>query len=138
MNRQQGMTLVELLIVLVVVSILVGVAYPSYTKQVRDTRRADCAGALMGLSSAMERWFTQNNTYLGATLTPPNEIYPDQCPIDGGRAYYDLAITNLTATTYTVTATPQGPQTKDSCATLSLTQTGVKAASGGSIDDCWK
>ncbi|MDX1697351.1 MAG: type IV pilin protein [Thiohalobacterales bacterium] len=138
MNRQQGMTLVELLVVLVVISLLVGIAYPSYSNQVRQTRRADCEGTLMALSSAMERYFTQNNTYAGATLSGANAIFPGQCPIDGGTAFYNLAITNLTATTYTVTATPAGSQTKDSCGTLSLTQTGLKAASGGTIDQCWK
>ena len=75
MNRQQGMTLIELLIVLVVISILVGVAYPSYTHKVREARRADCQATLMGLSSAMERYFTQNNTYVGATLSGANSIY---------------------------------------------------------------
>ena len=140
MNRQQGMTLIELLIVLVIISALVGFAYPSYTKHVQGARRADCSGALMGLSSAMERYFTQNNSYLGATLSGANPIYPDQCPTDGSRVMYNLAITNLTATTYTVTATPVagGPQANDNCGTLSLTQTGVKSASGGSIDKCWK
>ena len=140
MKRQQGMTLIELLIVLVVISVLVGFAYPSYTKHVQGARRADCAGALMGLSGAMERYFTQNNSYVGATVSGANAIFTDQCPTDGGSATYDLAITNLAATTFTVTATPVagGPQAKDACGTLSLTQTGVKSASGGSIDKCWK
>ena len=140
MNRQQGMTLIELLIVLVIMSLLIGIAYPAYTSHVQGARRADCSGALMGLSSAMERYFTQNNSYLGATLSGTNAIFSDQCPTDGSRVMYNLAITNLTATTYTVTATPVagGPQVKDSCGTLSLTQTGFKSSSGGSIEKCWK
>ena len=140
MNRQQGMTLIELLIVLVVISLLVGFAYPAYTNHLQGARRADCSGALMGLSSAMERYFTQNNSYVGATLSGANAIFPGQCPTDGGRATYNLAITNLTATTYTVTATPVagGPQATDTCGTLSLTQTALKSASGGSLETCWK
>ena len=140
MNRQRGMTLIELLIVLVIIAVLVGFAYPAYTNHLQGARRADCTGALMGLSSAMERYFTQNNSYLGATLSGANAIFSDQCPTDGSRAMYNLAITNLTATTYTVTATPVagGPQAKDTCGTLSLTQTGFKSSSGGGIQKCWK
>jgi type IV pilus assembly protein PilE len=129
MKRQQGMTLIELLIVVVIVAILAAVAYPSYTRQVQQSRRAECAGTLMGLGNAM-----------GATLAGANAIYPGTCPIDGGTATYNLAITNLTATTYTVTATPiaGGPQASDTCGTLSLTQTGQKGATGGTVNTCWR
>jgi type IV pilus assembly protein PilE len=94
----------------------------------------------MGLANAMERYFTENNTYAGASLAGANPIYPATCPIDGGDATYNLAITNLTATTYTLTATPiaGGPQAKDACGTLSLTQTGQKGATGGTVSKCWK
>jgi type IV pilus assembly protein PilE len=134
------MTLIELMIVIVIIALLASIAYPSYSNHIRNARRADCAGSLMGLANAMERYFTENNTYVGATLAGANAIYPNSCPTDGGTATYNLAITNLTATTYTVTATPVagGPQASDGCGTLSVTQAGLKAASGGTVAKCWK
>ena len=67
MNKQRGVTLLELMIVVVVIGILVAIGYPSYTKQVQRTKRAECAGGLVQLANAMERYFSQNNTYLRAT-----------------------------------------------------------------------
>ena len=38
--RQRGFTLIELVIVLLVISILVALGYPSYREQIRKSRRA--------------------------------------------------------------------------------------------------
>ena len=89
-----GFTLIELMIVVAIVGILAAIAYPSYTEQVRQSRRSDCEGALTGLASAMERYFTVNNTYVGAAVGAGG-IFPNQCPIDGNTAYYTLQIPSL-------------------------------------------
>ena len=138
MKRQQGVTLLELLIVVVVIGILAAIAYPSYTKQVQKTRRAECAGGLVQLANAMERYFTQNNSYLLAT--PLNTLGVATCPIDGGRATYTLTIPVLAATTYALRATPTatGGQGNDACGWLQLTNTGVKSAQTGTIATCWR
>ena len=135
----RGFTLIELMIVVAIAAILAAIAYPSYTEQVRKTRRSNCAGELVGLANAMERFFTENATYAGATVgNNPGDIFPAQCPIDGGPAYYALSIPAQTASAFTVRAAPTGAQTADTCGTLSYTNAGVKSASGGSVDDCWK
>jgi len=137
-----GFTLVELMIVVAIVGILAAIAYPSYQEQVRKSRRADCEGALTGLAGAMERYFTVNNSYVGATVGTGG-IYADKCPIDGNTAYYNLSIpsSTLTANGYTLNAAPTGAQTGDKCGTLTLTSTGQKgvsgAASGITWQDCW-
>jgi len=135
-----GFTLIELMIVVAIIGILAAIAYPSYTEQVRKTRRADCAGELVGLGNAMERFFTENGTYLGASVGGnAGDIYPAQCPIDGGTAYYNLAIANQTASTFTIQAVPTGPQAADKCGTLTYTSTGVKGNSAGlGLEECWK
>src|SRR5690606_1839164 len=56
-----GFTLMEVLIALLIIGILAAIAYPSYQEQVRQTRRAECTGALMALASAMERHYTEND-----------------------------------------------------------------------------
>ena len=138
MNKQRGVTLLELLIVIVVIGILAAVAYPSYTKQVQRTKRAECAGGLVQLANAMERYFSQNNSYLLAT--PANTLGVATCPIDGGRATYAFSIPVLTATTYELRATPTatGGQGNDACGWLELTNTGVKRAQTGTIATCWR
>lgn len=138
MNKQRGVTLIELMIVIVVIGILAAVAYPSYTKQVQRTKRAECAGGLVQLANAMERYFSQNNSYIGAT--PLNTLGVDTCPIDGGVATYNLSIDplTLTATTYTLWAAPTGGQVGDACGRLQLTNTGAKSAQTGTIATCWR
>jgi len=135
MNKQRGVTLLELLIVIVVIGILVAVAYPSYTKQVQRTKRAECAGGLVQLANAMERDLSQNNTYSNIVT---GGGFVGTCPIDGGAATYNLSVQAFTASTYTLRATPVGGQANDECGWLQLTNTGKKSAQNGNIATCWR
>ena len=135
MNKQRGVTLIELLIVLVVIGILAAVAYPSYTKQVQRTKRAECAGGLVQLANAMERKRSQNNAY--TDLVADGE-FRATCPMDNGVTTYNLTVEAFTASTYTLRATPTGGQANDVCGYLELTNTGVKSAETGTIATCWR
>ncbi len=142
MGNHKGFTLIELMIALAIVGILAAIGYPSYQDSVQKSRRADCEGALIGFSGAMERYFTTNNFYTGAALagadTGAPTIYPTQCPIDGGNPSYNLTIQAASATQYTLQAAPINGQATDTCGTLTLTQANVKTASGGTVANCWE
>jgi len=142
MNKQHAFTLIELMVTVAVVGILAGIAYPSYQDSVRTSRRADAKGALLGLANAMERHFTETNSYLGAGTTGGNTgsptIFSATSPVDGGTPYYNLTINAATAGSYTLNAAPTGAQANDQCGTLSLTQTGVRGISTAlAVTDCW-
>ena len=142
---QSGFTLIELMIAVAIVGILASIAYPSYQDSVMKSRRADAKGALLGLANAMERHFTETNSYLdaaGTTATPADtgapRIYATQSPVDGGTPYYNLTINAATSTTFTLNAAPIGAQANDKCATLTLTHTGVKGDTAGlGVAQCW-
>ena len=119
-QKQRGFTLIELMITVAIVGILASIAYPSYQDSVMKSRRADAKGALLGLANTMERNFTTTNSYVGVTPTNTD--------------YYTITIT-ATASSYTLSAAPVGAQVNDSCGTLTLTQTGVKAVTGTGA--CW-
>lgn len=146
MKKQQGFTLMELMIVVAIIGFLAAFAYPSYQEQMRKTRRADCSGALAAFGSAMERYYTVNNTYVGAGAgTPPTApaptVFRPTCPIDGGTPTYNLTIQSATASIFEVRAAPTGVQANDKCGTLTLTNTGRKnitgEATGMTPEKCW-
>jgi len=143
MLNTKGFTLLELMITVAIVGILAGIAYPSYQDSVRESRRADAKGALLGFANAMERYFTENNSYLGAGTTNNNTgaptIFSATSPVNGATAYYNLTIDEISTTTYTLKATPTGAQSSDKCGTLTLKQTGVRAGvkDGVTVADCW-
>lgn len=147
MKRLQGFTLIELMIVVAIIGILASIAYPSYQESIRKSRRADAKGALLGFANAMERHYTETNSYCdaggtgganscgGATNdTGSPSIFSIKSPIDGNDKYYDLTIQAANANTYTLRATPAGGQASDSCGNLEITHTGVKTPT---TSGCW-
>lgn len=149
---QQGFTLIELMITVGIVGILAGIAYPSYQDSVMKSRRADVKGVLLGLANAMERHFTETNSYLGAagtTAIPADTGAPRIYSIPKETAsFYTVTIIDpenidpakgpITASSYALSAAPIGAQINDICGTLTIFHTGEKTNSAGlSQSECW-
>lgn len=127
-KNQRGFTLIELMITVAIVAILAAIAYPSYTSYVKRGYRSEGIAMLSDSVAKMERFYAQNNTYAGATLTKLG--YAD--PATSTSGFYKLTIPNPTATTYTVQVVPQGAQATDTCATMTINQAGTKTSTAGS------
>lgn len=122
MMKVTGFSLIELMIVVAVVGILAGIAYPAYQEQVASSRRATAMGDLQSLAQALERHFNANDTYVGSgTVGGAPSVFPSESPVDGGVKYYDLTTQTLSATGYTLRATPKGAQAGDGIIELSFT-----------------
>lgn len=129
-----GFSLIELMIVVAVISILAGIAYPNYMEYLQRARRAECTSVLLGQANAMERRFSTTRSYDGVFPGPT------QCPADGGPSSYVLGFAEdePTALTFVIQAVPAGAQTGDRCGTLSIDNTGLKTqASGMTTRQCW-
>jgi type IV pilus assembly protein PilE len=136
MRKQRGVTLMELMVVVVVVSILAAIAYPSYRQQVMRTNRSSAKTQLTQIAQNLERCFTRLNRYDDDTNCPIADVLIN----DGGMATADgfYQITgNVTATSFDLTATAQAGQATDACGNFTLDETGVRAASGGTVAMCW-
>ena len=95
-----GFTLVELMIVLLVASILVGISVPMYQTQVRHSRRTDAKTALLDVAVREEKYLTLNNSY---TVTASSLGYAS-LPVTVGSGYYQVNVCLGTATTSTSTS----------------------------------
>jgi len=128
----RGVTLMELLTVLVVIGILAAIAIPSYRGYTIRAGRADGKAAALSMAGALERCFTRFNAYnnAGCGITIAN------VPSTEGKY---LVSATVAAATYTVSAVPQGSQAKDTdCGTLSVNQANVRSKSGSkSVAECW-
>jgi type IV pilus assembly protein PilE len=140
-RRQQGVTLIELLTVIVVLGILAAIAVPSYRNYLMRANRSDAKSALMQLQAAQEKFYLQNNAYSGLVDTaPPTGLGLSKVTANG---YYSLSITLAAdGQSYTAKADPTtaGGQNSDkSCASFTLTDTGTRNVSGTmGAAQCWK
>jgi type IV pilus assembly protein PilE len=127
-TKSPGFTLIELMVTTAIIGILASIAIPSYSAYVIKGKRAEAEGALVSLANAMEQWRLQNSSYCGAAgagcVTGSPTIFSTKVPISGGTATYNLTISAVTATTYTLTATAVGNQAVDG--NLNLTSAGAK------------
>lgn len=136
--RQSGFTLIELMIVVAIIGILAGIAYPSYQQYVLRANRTDAQAILAETAQLMERRFTTCGTYAtNATCTtaaaPTSAVQPAGATGTAVRYNIDFSVTP-TATNFTLRAAPTTVQASDTCGTLTLSNTGVQtpATSG-----CW-
>lgn len=137
MNNSKGFTLIELMITVVIIAVLAGIAYPSYQSYTIRANRTEGITLLNDAAARQERFFSQNNQY--ATTTAQLGM----TSASSRNNLYQLAINRPTTSQYTLTAQPIGSQIQDAtCGSLTLDQTGVRGAAGGTVATtvatCWK
>lgn len=130
--KQQGFTLIELMVVVAIVGILAAIAYPSYQDSVRKGRRSDALNALASVQLEQEKWRANHTTYtstLGSGGLELSSTSPEN--------YYSLSLGQTLNTTtcvladspspsaYAVKATGQNGQQNDgTCNNLCVDQDG--------------
>lgn len=143
-EHASGFTLIEVMIVVAIVAIIATIALPSYQDSVRKSRRTDAVLALQQVQLEQEKLRAECNGFAAGlaaarvcdAATPANNrlALPTTSP-DG---YYTLALTGVTATGYTATATAVAgtSQADDTgCTVLTLAVTGLTLTRTPA--ECW-
>ncbi|NND91537.1 MAG: type IV pilin protein [Granulosicoccus sp.] len=125
-RRNRGFTMIEVLIVVAIVGILAGLAYPQYGSYLQKSRRADGHLSLLEEVQTMERCKATRYSYANCSLSKTTS--PE--------SYYTLSLVNA-ASSFTITATGQGKQADDTdCKVMTINQLGVRTPDPDTTR-CW-
>lgn len=123
MQAQKGFTLIELMIVVVIIAILASVGIPAYSDYSTRGKLVEGTSALADGRIKMEQFFQDNRTYVGGTCPTATENFTYAC-------------SNLSTTTYTITATGIGGLSAFSY-TINQANTKTSATPWGNGATCW-
>ncbi len=134
--RNEGFTLIELMIIAAIVALLAAIAIPAYTSYSIRAKRSAAESFIMSVANKQEQYVLDARQY-ASSLAALNMTVPSD--VD---ANYNVTITNVGTTppTYTINAVPKEMQAVNDtkCATVSIDQAGAKSQSGtGTVNDCW-
>jgi type IV pilus assembly protein PilE len=126
---QQGMSLIELLIVLAVTGILAAIAYPSYSDQLRRAARSEVVGLLHDAALRLEQHRVRTGQYAEGEPALP----------DGNRYYSLQAMRDSDTFSLRARRLPSGLMAQDRCGDFQLDQAGVRSNPGADAgsEQCW-
>jgi type IV pilus assembly protein PilE len=132
-KAMHGITLIELMIVVVIISILAAISYPNYREFAARAKRNEAKAALLKAATNQERFFLQNNQFSADLMQLGFDASP--YPTDTGSYVVTVAALVPTAN-FTVTATYQlGGAESMKCNVFTIDGTGTKTS--GPDPDCW-
>lgn len=125
-GRQNGFTLIELMITVVIIAILASIALPAYQEYVKRGHRAAAQSEMMDIANLQQQLLLANRRYAAHTdVAWTNTGYTLPGEVD---ARYDYAIAISNPPYFRITFTPQGTQVSDGV--LVLDSAGVKTRGG--------
>jgi type IV pilus assembly protein PilE len=129
----RGVTLTELMIVVVIVGILTAFAYPSYRQYVARAKRNEARAALLQVATNQERFYLQNNTY---TTDMTNLGFAAAGPIITDTGSYRISVGPADANNFTARADYlKGDAEAGKCILFQIDGRGNKISLP--LADCW-
>ena len=111
MEKEKGLTLIELLIVIIIVGILAAIAIPTYRGYMQRARRADAKTALEQVRAAQEMWRAEKGSF---SLVQAELQTTMKAPATTIGNYYTWQFSGvLNANTWTAQAVAIGTQATD-------------------------
>jgi type IV pilus assembly protein PilE len=135
--KTQGLSLIELLVVVSIMGVLLAVSWPSLDQTMLRARRAEAVALLMISAQDLARCQLRHDSYLEADGC----AWQSQLPLYSvtGRYRLDRTGAELAAMTYRLTAVPVGGQQRDrQCHSFVLDHRGQQSVTGSALaSQCW-
>ena len=133
MHAMRGITLIELMIVVVIVGLLAVVAYPNYRDFAARAKHNEAKAALLQIATNQERFYLQNNTYT-CDMTRLGFSAGAGFVTDSGS--YTVDVTDCNANNFTAQAVYNNADAEaDKCSTFQIDGRSVKTSAP--LADCW-
>jgi type IV pilus assembly protein PilA len=116
LSREDGFSLIELLVVLIIIGILAAIAIAIFSGQQSKAHDVEAKTAARTAQIAMETYYIQNSSYSGATVAELEQVQPalrdapDLTVLQATSNQYEIASVSTSATpvTFTVTRSANG------------------------------
>jgi type IV pilus assembly protein PilE len=133
MHTMRGITLIELMIVVVIIGFMAVIAYPNYREFAARAKRNEAKAALLQIATNQERFYLQNNTYT-CDMTRLGFPVSDDFVTDSGT--YTVDISSCTADNFDAAADyiPNDAE-EGKCNLFQINGRNVKTSSP--LADCW-
>lgn len=148
-KKQNGFTLIELMIVIAIIGIIAGIGYPAYTQKMIEVKRSEALVALQKIAQMQEEYFSRNSSYADELIT----LGYNKNKIESETGIYKVSIEDTEPSNcdgnnsnpclgYTLVAKPESKAQKkdEDCASIRLDHLGRKTAKNKKNKDskeCW-
>ena len=121
-GKQNGFTLIELMVTVVIVGILASIAYPSYTSYIIKGNRSAAQAQMLDIANRQQQFLLANRAFASTTtLNSSGYTLPSTLT---GKYTHAVDVGTDTVPSFTITFTAIGSQSSDG--NLTLNSDGVK------------